>query len=254
MLAWMTVVEVYVVHMSRGQISDCLGARASHDRRPGASRNATVTTAFCDTALTRRAQTLLSSSPVSSSVLLLSVGCCICINRLRIYCLGCPMAASIHSPWIVDYLISVAEEHGANLSAIPWREKGGKAQLVKFLTFPPAGTTAPCKIWAEVSDKKHVIRACLTADAVQRYMEYVFCYIACCGEPPEGARSRCTRPPSQYPHTDNSMRIPCLPDVSLWCLLQSRFYLWEGELPPTLQHRVLEALSSTSGWFDRLEL
>lgn len=41
------------------------------------------------------------------------------------------MAASIPSPWIVDYLVSVAEEYGGNLSAIPWRVKGTKAQLVE---------------------------------------------------------------------------------------------------------------------------
>lgn len=43
------------------------------------------------------------------------------------------MAQSIAGPWIVDYLIDIAEEYGANLSAAPWREKGPKAQLVKVM-------------------------------------------------------------------------------------------------------------------------
>ena len=41
------------------------------------------------------------------------------------------MTDSLHTPWILDYCITVAEEFGGNLSAIPWREKGVKAQLVK---------------------------------------------------------------------------------------------------------------------------
>ena len=106
------------------------------------------------------------------------------------------MADSIPSPWILEYCISVAEEYGGNLSSVPWREKGGKAQLVKvstsasfvvlilllteeaaysvqFLTFPPEGSNEPCALWVEISDKKHIIHARLTFDAVQKHYQYV---------------------------------------------------------------------------------
>lgn len=34
------------------------------------------------------------------------------------------------SPWISDYLIGIAEEHGANLSSVPLALKNKKVQLV----------------------------------------------------------------------------------------------------------------------------
>ena len=43
------------------------------------------------------------------------------------------MADSIPGPWIVDYLIDIAEQYGANLSSVPRKEKAMKAQLVKVL-------------------------------------------------------------------------------------------------------------------------
>ncbi len=43
------------------------------------------------------------------------------------------MARSIPGPWIVDYLVDIAEEYGANLSAAPRKEKAMKAQLVKVM-------------------------------------------------------------------------------------------------------------------------
>ncbi|KAL1946002.1 hypothetical protein VTO73DRAFT_2004 [Trametes versicolor] len=82
------------------------------------------------------------------------------------------MGDSLRAPWILDYLISNAEQYGGNLSAVPRTEKPSKAQLVKFLTFAPADSTAPCVIWADVSDKKHYIHARLSVDAIERYMQH----------------------------------------------------------------------------------
>ncbi|KAI0633515.1 hypothetical protein C8Q77DRAFT_1115416 [Trametes polyzona] len=79
------------------------------------------------------------------------------------------MAESIRAPWILDYLISVAEQFGGDLSAVPRTDKPHKAQLVKFLTFAPPDTTEPCVIWADVSDKKHFMHARLSVDAIQRF-------------------------------------------------------------------------------------
>ncbi|RPD57630.1 hypothetical protein L226DRAFT_610663 [Lentinus tigrinus ALCF2SS1-7] len=82
------------------------------------------------------------------------------------------MSATISGPWILDFLISVAEEYGGNLSAAPPKKKAAKAQLVKFLTFPDPGDTAPCNIWVQISDKKHIIHARLSQDAVARYLQH----------------------------------------------------------------------------------
>ena len=49
------------------------------------------------------------------------------------------MSASIPDPWIVQYLIDVAEEYGANLSSVPRKEKAVKAQLVKVRSTFNAG-------------------------------------------------------------------------------------------------------------------
>ncbi|KAH9858975.1 hypothetical protein C2E23DRAFT_800798 [Lenzites betulinus] len=81
------------------------------------------------------------------------------------------MADSIRAPWILDYLISAAEQYGANLAAAPRTEKAQKGQIIKFLTFAPQGSTAPCVIWADVSDKKHFIHARLSIDAIERFMK-----------------------------------------------------------------------------------
>ncbi|KAI0665940.1 hypothetical protein C8Q78DRAFT_1062230 [Trametes maxima] len=81
------------------------------------------------------------------------------------------MADTIRTPWILDYLISIAEEYGGDLAAAPCSNQVHKAQLVKFLTFAPPDNAEPCAIWADVSDKKHYIHARLSADAVNAYMQ-----------------------------------------------------------------------------------
>ncbi|OSD07099.1 hypothetical protein PYCCODRAFT_1474457 [Trametes coccinea BRFM310] len=81
------------------------------------------------------------------------------------------MSEVIRSPWILDYLISVAETYGGDLSSVPRSEKRRKAQFVKFLTFPPADSQEPCMIWVDVSDEKHLIHARLSPEAMQRYMQ-----------------------------------------------------------------------------------
>ncbi|TBU61645.1 hypothetical protein BD310DRAFT_974965 [Dichomitus squalens] len=79
------------------------------------------------------------------------------------------MTDSIPNPWIVEYLVDIAEQYGANLAAVPRKDKAAKAQLVKFLTFPPPDKDEPCALWVEISDKKHIIRARLSADAIQKH-------------------------------------------------------------------------------------
>ncbi|KAI0762091.1 hypothetical protein BD413DRAFT_680923 [Trametes elegans] len=82
-----------------------------------------------------------------------------------------PMSASIRSPWILNYLIAVAEQYGANLVSVPRVEKASRAQLIKFLTFAPPDSSEPCAIWTEVSDKEHWVLARLTRDAIERHMK-----------------------------------------------------------------------------------
>ena len=41
------------------------------------------------------------------------------------------MAQTIPYPWILKYLLEVAEEYGADLSIVPRKDKGAKSQLVK---------------------------------------------------------------------------------------------------------------------------
>lgn len=41
------------------------------------------------------------------------------------------MGDTLRTPWILDYLISNAEQYGGNLSAVPRTDKPSKAQLVK---------------------------------------------------------------------------------------------------------------------------
>ncbi|KAI0746002.1 hypothetical protein C8Q76DRAFT_688892 [Earliella scabrosa] len=79
------------------------------------------------------------------------------------------MAQTIPYPWILKYLLEVAEEYGADLSIVPRKDKGAKSQLVKFLTFPPTESNEPCTLWAEISDKQHIVAARLSAEAVREY-------------------------------------------------------------------------------------
>ncbi|KAI0335007.1 hypothetical protein GY45DRAFT_1317476 [Cubamyces sp. BRFM 1775] len=81
------------------------------------------------------------------------------------------MADAIRAPWILDYLINVAEEYGGDFSLVPRSEKPLKAQVIKFLTFPPRDSKEPCVIWADVSDKRHFIHAKFSLEAMRRYME-----------------------------------------------------------------------------------
>ncbi|KAI8993892.1 hypothetical protein BD414DRAFT_266456 [Trametes punicea] len=81
------------------------------------------------------------------------------------------MADALSSPWILNYLISVAEEYGGELASVPKSEKGHKVQFVKFLTFAKPGSKGPSIIWVDVSDKKHIIHARLSLEAVSKYMQ-----------------------------------------------------------------------------------
>ena len=61
------------------------------------------------------------------------------------------MASSIPDPWIVNYLIDIAEEYGANLAAVPRREKAMKAQLVKVMCFPQMRSRRESPVYAEAT-------------------------------------------------------------------------------------------------------
>lgn len=41
------------------------------------------------------------------------------------------MAQSIPSPWIRDYLVTVAETYGGDLASVPPHTKGARAQIIK---------------------------------------------------------------------------------------------------------------------------
>ncbi|KAI0829790.1 hypothetical protein BC628DRAFT_1068446 [Trametes gibbosa] len=81
------------------------------------------------------------------------------------------MTDSLRTPWILNYLILVAEQYGGNLAAVPRTDRGHKSQVIKFLTFPPQGSTEPCVIWADVSDKQHFIHARISSDAIQTFLK-----------------------------------------------------------------------------------
>ncbi|KAJ7218130.1 hypothetical protein GGX14DRAFT_439944 [Mycena pura] len=73
------------------------------------------------------------------------------------------MSESIR-PWIRDYLISVAETHGANLSAASLQEKGKKVQIIEFLTF--GAENEDSAIWATIHDKYMAVPIKFSKDAV----------------------------------------------------------------------------------------
>ncbi|RDB16980.1 hypothetical protein Hypma_002651 [Hypsizygus marmoreus] len=64
-------------------------------------------------------------------------------------------------PWISTYLINAAEEHGANMMAIPHFAKKKKVQLTEFLTYAENDV-----IWARISDKEHFVPIRFSRDAV----------------------------------------------------------------------------------------
>ncbi|EIN11649.1 hypothetical protein PUNSTDRAFT_131808 [Punctularia strigosozonata HHB-11173 SS5] len=85
--------------------------------------------------------------------------------------------------WIKDYVISVAEKHGGNLSSVPVHDKSGKAQLIQACLFcaffnssesldssrSTPEPTAVEPIWAVISDKEHTIPVRLTQEAVEHH-------------------------------------------------------------------------------------
>ncbi|KAJ3486383.1 hypothetical protein NLJ89_g11815 [Agrocybe chaxingu] len=90
------------------------------------------------------------------------------------------------SPWLADYLIQSAEQHGANLSSIPLHSKKKKAQItearaLKVLTlvesladrimqFLSVGSeNQDAFVWVRLSDKKYSIPARLWKETVAEY-------------------------------------------------------------------------------------
>ncbi|KAF8161026.1 hypothetical protein B0H34DRAFT_699122 [Crassisporium funariophilum] len=76
------------------------------------------------------------------------------------------MAESL-TPWISDYLVTVAETCGANLSTAKPHEKKKKVQIIEFLTF--GSESEDTHIWARVSDKQYIVPIKFTKEAVVGY-------------------------------------------------------------------------------------
>ncbi|KAL5528592.1 hypothetical protein ACEPAF_7728 [Sanghuangporus sanghuang] len=78
------------------------------------------------------------------------------------------MAESLARPWILKYLLGIAETRGANIhDAAPLKEKR-KIQITRFLTYPPNDQPNNI-IWALISDKQYELPAKFTANAVAAY-------------------------------------------------------------------------------------
>ncbi|KAI0045911.1 hypothetical protein FA95DRAFT_81453 [Auriscalpium vulgare] len=77
------------------------------------------------------------------------------------------MSETLHTPWIADYLISLAETCGGSLGSAPMYTKSKKVQLVEFLTFQQHDED-DC-IWAVVSDKWQKLPVRFTSQALSDY-------------------------------------------------------------------------------------
>ena len=97
------------------------------------------------------------------------------------------MADSVH-PWLVEYLVNIAEQFGGNLSSVPRHARKKKAQMVEvrrtfvisrsrnnivgkqFLTYGMASQD-DC-LWARLSDKSYKITVRFTKTALEQYTRY----------------------------------------------------------------------------------
>ncbi|KAF8224955.1 hypothetical protein L208DRAFT_1409210 [Tricholoma matsutake] len=76
------------------------------------------------------------------------------------------MAEAVHL-WIASYLISIAEQHGANMPSIPYFQRGKKVQLIEWLTY--GNNNDDSLLWAKISDKQHVIPIRFSNKAIAEY-------------------------------------------------------------------------------------
>ncbi|KAK2467768.1 hypothetical protein APHAL10511_000063 [Amanita phalloides] len=70
-------------------------------------------------------------------------------------------------PWIVEYLLDVGKQYGAQIYKAPIIQKPRAIQLVQFLTYP--SDSQPLFVWAIASDKSHKLPIKLTAEAMKEY-------------------------------------------------------------------------------------
>ncbi|KAL5485275.1 hypothetical protein ACEPAI_7917 [Sanghuangporus weigelae] len=78
------------------------------------------------------------------------------------------MAESLARPWILKYLLGIAETRGANIHDAPPLKEKRKIQITRFLTYPPNDQPNHI-IWALISDKQYELPAKFTTNAVAAY-------------------------------------------------------------------------------------
>ncbi|KAF8813587.1 hypothetical protein BYT27DRAFT_7180339, partial [Phlegmacium glaucopus] len=71
------------------------------------------------------------------------------------------------APWFLDYVLSVSETCGANISNLQPHAKGRKVQITEFLTY--GSETEDSLLWARISDKQYIIPIKFTKEAVAQY-------------------------------------------------------------------------------------
>jgi hypothetical protein len=98
---------------------------------------------------------------------------------------SCRAMAQSVNPWLASYLISIAEQHGANIIAIPRFNRRKMVQLtevikyhllLQFQTKPHIGQWLTFGdndlLWATISDKQHSIPIRFTKTAIAEYNRF----------------------------------------------------------------------------------
>ncbi|KDQ55880.1 hypothetical protein JAAARDRAFT_332246 [Jaapia argillacea MUCL 33604] len=80
------------------------------------------------------------------------------------------MADTIRLPWVYDYLVTVGQTYGGNLSNVPTQAKKKKVQLIEFLTYQEGEEDS--NIWAIISDKTNTIPVRFSATALSEYRRH----------------------------------------------------------------------------------
>ncbi|KAH9935678.1 uncharacterized protein B0H18DRAFT_1114395 [Fomitopsis serialis] len=80
------------------------------------------------------------------------------------------MSSSIRAPWIHDYLLQAAEQHGGSLVSVGLETKGRRAQLLQWLTYP-RDDDEEVFIWAIISDKVHSVYVRFSKEAVKSFRQ-----------------------------------------------------------------------------------
>ncbi|KAK1232646.1 hypothetical protein PQX77_004208 [Marasmius sp. AFHP31] len=79
------------------------------------------------------------------------------------------MSKSVSPAWIANYLVDVAQEHGANTSAIKVCKRKKKVQVIGILHYGSTKLDEDSIIWAVVSDKKHHIPVKFSQESIAKY-------------------------------------------------------------------------------------